>query len=279
MKVAMKWLLYFGAIVLFIGTLAGEQVIAADCKGMLDKAKKERSLLKQEALLQEALSKCPKDAAVNYRYGYAMERLRKYEDALKYYRAAVKLDKKNAKYHFGMADIYVVLENLPSALKSYEKGLKLNPRNSRARRSFEELRAKLKPVKVADGSKKVVEKKPVEKKVVEKKKPVEKKVVEKKPPVKKKPVVVEKKPPKKKTKTASTVQGPTLKPEIPDVSKISSIAEALKKEKIRQSVDDLTAAPGGKEFNTKLSLMQEKLRDSARTDALSIDPERLEVLR
>ncbi|HIJ78656.1 MAG: OmpA family protein [Desulfobulbaceae bacterium] len=106
--------------------------------------KSERNLLKRKDLLVEAIKVCPKDPVVNFMYGYSLERLRKYEDALNHYLIAAELDKNYADAFSGMGDIYMVLGNVDSAVAAYEKGLALDGKDKRTARSLELAQIKLK---------------------------------------------------------------------------------------------------------------------------------------
>ncbi len=112
---------------------------AVDCDGLLTAAGQEPGLLEQSQLLGEAVKACPKHAEITYKYGYSLERLRKYNDALEYYKRAAKINAKSAKYYFGMADIYVIQKDTSAAIAAYEEGLRLEPQNSMARMALEEL--------------------------------------------------------------------------------------------------------------------------------------------
>jgi outer membrane protein OmpA-like peptidoglycan-associated protein len=106
------------------------------CTTLAVQIRKERNLLKKQALIQKSLELCPDDAAIHYSAGYAAERLRKYERAQSYYLKASELDPKYAKAYFGLGDIYMVLGNAGSAIDAYKKGLQLVPQNKRARASL-----------------------------------------------------------------------------------------------------------------------------------------------
>jgi outer membrane protein OmpA-like peptidoglycan-associated protein len=76
--------------------------------------------------------------------GYSLERLRDYNNALRYYVTASTLDPKHAKAFFGLGDIYMVTDKAQNAVTAYEKGLALDPGNKRAAKSLESARIKLK---------------------------------------------------------------------------------------------------------------------------------------
>jgi len=99
-------------------------VSAADCNGLLVKAKREFSVVKRQQMLEQALTVCPADAELNYEYGYSFERFRKYGKALSYYRKALSLQPETAKAWFGIGDIQRSNGKLKDARHSYEKGLR-----------------------------------------------------------------------------------------------------------------------------------------------------------
>lgn len=117
---------------------------AADCKALRSQANKETSLLKKRNLLQKAVSECPEDPQLNYSYAKTLERLRKYEEALKYYTVASRFRSTKAESFFGMGDIYLILSKPDKAALAYEKGLRIDPKNERARNSLKEIRGKYK---------------------------------------------------------------------------------------------------------------------------------------
>lgn len=117
--------------------------LAADCAGLLAKAKKEFSLIRRQQLLVEALAVCPADAELNYEYGYFLERFRKYDKAVSYYRKAVSMRPGMAKAWFGIADIERSRNNLAQAREAYEKGLSLDRGNKRALARLNEVRKRL----------------------------------------------------------------------------------------------------------------------------------------
>jgi len=131
-----------GALTLF--ALSPPPVSAADCKQLAEKVRQERSLIARRDLLATAIKQCPKDPEINFMQGYNLERLRDYNDALRYYVTASTLDPKHAKAFFGMGDIYMVTEKAENAVDAYEKGLSIDPGNKRAEKSLESARIKLK---------------------------------------------------------------------------------------------------------------------------------------
>lgn len=129
---------------LTLSALSPPPVSAADCKQLAEKVRQERSLIARRDLLATAIKQCPKDPEINFMQGYNLERLRDYNDALRYYVTASTLDPKHAKAFFGMGDIYMVTEKAENAVDAYEKGLSIDPGNKRAEKSLESARIKLK---------------------------------------------------------------------------------------------------------------------------------------
>ncbi|MFA6464470.1 MAG: OmpA family protein [Desulfurivibrionaceae bacterium] len=117
---------------------------AADCKKIAEEISKQRDLIARRDLLVKAVKQCPKDPEINFMQGYSLERLRDYNDALRYYVTASSLDPKHAKALFGMGDVYMVTNKAQDAVNAYEKGLSLDPGNKRAAKSLESARIKLK---------------------------------------------------------------------------------------------------------------------------------------
>jgi len=120
---------------------------AADCKALVESIRKEMSLVKKKDRLQEGVKLCPNDPEMNYMYGYALERLRKYDEAIKYYNVATGLDKKYAKAFFSIGDVYMVLDKVDNAVGAYEKGLSIEPDDRRAAKSLESARIKMKALR------------------------------------------------------------------------------------------------------------------------------------
>ena len=116
---------------------------AADCKALHDKIRKERTLMRKKQMAVDAVKVCPNDAPIVYQYGYSLERLRKYEDALKQYQKAVKLDSTYAKAYFSVGDIQSLLRNYREAVVAYQIGL-LHEDDGRAKISLKEARGKYK---------------------------------------------------------------------------------------------------------------------------------------
>ncbi|MEN8139733.1 MAG: tetratricopeptide repeat protein [Thermodesulfobacteriota bacterium] len=102
---------------------------SADCSGKT--IKRERNLLKQKGLYEEAIKQCPPSADLHYGYGFSQERLRKYKSALKQYETALKLDPQLAKALFSIGEIKRMQGDKRAAARYYRKGLQIDPDNSR----------------------------------------------------------------------------------------------------------------------------------------------------
>lgn len=129
---------------LLLPALLPRPASAADCKKLAAEISRERGLIARRDLLAKAIKQCPKDPEINFMQGYNLERLRDYNDALRYYVTASTLDPKHAKAFFGLGDIYMVTGKAQNAVAAYEKGLGLDPGNKRAAKSLESARIKLK---------------------------------------------------------------------------------------------------------------------------------------
>lgn len=101
----------------------------------------ERNLLRKQDLLDNALALCPGDMRIHFEKGFAEERLRNYEQALKHYTIATRIDPSYARAHFGRADVLMILENYQDAIEAYETGLTLAPDNPRARAALSKARS------------------------------------------------------------------------------------------------------------------------------------------
>lgn len=116
----------------------------ADCLAVRKKISKERDLLAKRELTKQGLKDCPNDAVINFNYAYSMERLRKYDKALKYYKIATKLDPKYAKAFFGLGDVHSHLKQPGKAVQAYKKGMKLDPNNKRYKKYLQAAKKKAK---------------------------------------------------------------------------------------------------------------------------------------
>jgi outer membrane protein OmpA-like peptidoglycan-associated protein len=113
-----------------------------DCAALLTHVKTITSLLERASLLESAAASCPRDPAVQYERAFALERLRRYPEALSAYRATTALDPRHAKAHVGVADTLMLLGDPAGAVAAYERGLALDAGNERARRALELARIK-----------------------------------------------------------------------------------------------------------------------------------------
>jgi outer membrane protein OmpA-like peptidoglycan-associated protein len=87
---------------------------------------------------------CPRDAEIVYQHGYTLERLRKYEEALKSYKKSIALDSEYAKAYFSIGDIQMILKNYQEAAEAFETGLRFDPNDARAQSSLNEARTRYK---------------------------------------------------------------------------------------------------------------------------------------
>ena len=120
-----------------LGTACSPVAQAADCALLLHDLSGLKGMMQRQELLTRAIKECPDDYQVNYYYAYHLERLRRYEQALHYYEATVKLQPDFAKGYFGMGDVYLALGKNKTAIDSFKKGLSLDPDNVWAQRSYQ----------------------------------------------------------------------------------------------------------------------------------------------
>lgn len=135
--------LLIGAVLLLVGP-GSSIALAADCKVLHDGIRNERGLMKKKALIDAAIEECPKSPDIVYQNGYIHERFRKYKVALTHYKKAVSLDIGYAKAYFSIGDIETLQHNYGKAAKAYMEGLRYEPGEERAKRSFAEARVKYK---------------------------------------------------------------------------------------------------------------------------------------
>ncbi|MBI5557814.1 MAG: OmpA family protein [Deltaproteobacteria bacterium] len=109
---------------------------AADCDAVLGRLSGLTGLMQRQQLLLQGIKECPDDYRINYAYAYNLERLRKYQEALSYYEAAVRLKPDFAKSYVGMGDVYLVMGQGKAAVDALHKGLSLDPDNVWAQRSY-----------------------------------------------------------------------------------------------------------------------------------------------
>jgi len=250
------------ALMLLLAVIIVPAARAVDCDELLAAAGQEPGLLEQSQMLGEAVETCPKHAELTYKYGYSQERLRKYGEALDYYKRATKINAKVAKYYFGMADIYVIQKDTSAAIAAYEEGLRLEPQNSRARLALDELAPGKAAAEAASA-------KQAEAAAANKAAEAEKQKAEQAEKVATKA--------KEKEKEEAKITGPTLKVKAPNPAEFTGLTAVLEKDRAQQGKDDLAAAPGGAAFKTELTAKQEALRASAQADAVTIDSEKLKV--
>ena len=117
---------------------------AADCLAIRKKIKQETDILKRRELIRDGLTNCPNDPVINFKYAYSLERFRKYDEALKHYQVATKLDPKYAKAYFGMGDMYLQVGDPHASVTAYQKGLSIDPSDKRAARSMQDALSKAK---------------------------------------------------------------------------------------------------------------------------------------
>ena len=137
-----KHSLWVTGLWIMIATLNPNPAVSADCDQLRRSVQQERSLIKKQQLLDEAIQACPNHAQLHYDKAFAQERLRRYDQALTHYLRATELDENFARAYFGLADIFVVLGNLEPAIWAYQSGLALEPDNQRAASSLELARIK-----------------------------------------------------------------------------------------------------------------------------------------
>jgi len=113
-----------------------------DCAALLAHIRTRPSLVEKAQLLETAAASCPQDAAVAYDHAFALERLRRYPEALRRYRAAAELDPRNGKAVIGVGDTLMLLGDPAGAVAAYEKGLALDPANERAQNALDLARIK-----------------------------------------------------------------------------------------------------------------------------------------
>lgn len=121
----------------WMGTVCPLAAQAADCALLLHDLSLLKGMMQRQEFLARAIKECPDDHQINYHYAYNLERLRRYDQALYYYEAAVRLQPDFAKGYFGLGDVYLALGKSKIAIDSFRKGLSLDPGNVWAQRSYQ----------------------------------------------------------------------------------------------------------------------------------------------
>lgn len=124
--------------------LGGGLAEAADCKALVEAIVKEHTLMNRKTMIEEAMKVCPRDAEIVYQHGYTLERLRKYDEALRSYKKAIGLDNDYSKAYFSIGDIQLIMKNYEEAAQAYESGLQHAPGDARAAASLQDARNRYK---------------------------------------------------------------------------------------------------------------------------------------
>jgi|GEM_PF-778439 len=127
------------------GTVCLPAAQAADCALLLHDLSQLTGMMQRQELLTLAIKECPDDYQINYYYAYNLERLRRYEQALDYYQAAVRLKPDFAKGYFGLGGVYLALGKNKTAIDAFNRGLSLDPGNVWALRSYQKALQQDKP--------------------------------------------------------------------------------------------------------------------------------------
>lgn len=132
---------------LFISLTLAAPSWAAECQAIRKEIKAEKNLAKRRKLVAAAILQCPEDPVLNYKYGLSLERFRKYDKALGYYKKAVVLDPKMGKAYAGMGDIYIYLGLLEESIEAYEQAVHLMPADERFASKLARLQIKRKALR------------------------------------------------------------------------------------------------------------------------------------
>jgi len=132
------------ALALGFSALGAGEGRAADCKALNEAISKEHTLMTKVAMIEKAMEACPRDVEIVYQHGYTLERLRKYEEALKSYKKAIGLDANYTKAYFSMGDIQMIMKDYKEAAESFEAGLRLDSGDIRAQGSLKEAQSRYK---------------------------------------------------------------------------------------------------------------------------------------
>lgn len=140
----MFWYIFLS---LFVSLTIGTPVLAADCQAIRSGIQAEKDLAKRRKLVADAILQCPEDPVLNYKYGLSLERFRKYDKALGYYKKAALLDPKMGKAFVGMGDVYIYLGLLDESIEAYQQAVKLMPADTRAENRLARLQIKRKALR------------------------------------------------------------------------------------------------------------------------------------
>lgn len=143
----MKQRCWYVFLSLFVSVSLAAPVYAADCQGIKKAIQAERNLALRREKVADAILQCPDDPVLNYKYGLSLERFRKYDKALGYYKKAVLLDPKMGKAYAGMGDIYLYLGLLNESIEAYQQAVKLMPTDDRAGNRLARLQIKRKALR------------------------------------------------------------------------------------------------------------------------------------
>ncbi len=128
-----------GYVFLVVTCISASNVIANECKSVLNQAESVSSLLEKNKILGDAIGQCGQDPEWNYTYAYSLERLRKYADAANHYKKAISIDNKQYKYYVGLGDVLKNMGSYEGAVNAYKNALQLNPNDHRLVKELEAL--------------------------------------------------------------------------------------------------------------------------------------------
>lgn len=95
-----------------------------------DNAYEEEDFVKALALLNEANEKAPNDDEILFKIAFILQKSGDNDEALKYYKQALEIDKKNPFTHNAMASIYRANKEFTSAKMHLNASLDIDPENS-----------------------------------------------------------------------------------------------------------------------------------------------------
>nr|MBK7064353.1 tetratricopeptide repeat protein [Deltaproteobacteria bacterium] len=90
-------------------------------------------------LLTDQLRSRPNDAAAHAQLGYVLDRLGDSQGALAQYRSATRLDRRNTRYLYRLADLQVATGDRPGAITTLQQILRINPSEPAARARLDQL--------------------------------------------------------------------------------------------------------------------------------------------